>query len=212
MAGVLDLFKLDGRVALVTGASKGLGQAIAIGLAEAGADIVSVSRQAEAVETETAVKKLGRDFYHISCDLLNGTPESLTALVQDAVREMGRLDILVNNAGMLRRSMTISHSEAAWDAVLQVNLKAAFFLGQAAARAMSQTGGGKIINMASILGFEGGLFVPSYTVTKHGLVGMTKAMANEWANHGINVNAIAPGYWPSPWSCPPTQQINDQRD
>ena len=192
---ILETFKLNGRVALVTGATRGLGQALAIGLAEAGADVVSLSRQEGAAETETAVTALGHRFQHICCDLMTATPELLAQHVVEVGQTMGGLDILINNAGMIRRSATIDHSEAAWDAVTQVNLKAAFFLAQAAARIMAPAGGGKIINMASVLSFEGGLFAPSYAVSKHGLVGMTRAMANEWASHGVNVNAIAPGYF-----------------
>ncbi|MCL6432371.1 MAG: 2-dehydro-3-deoxy-D-gluconate 5-dehydrogenase KduD [Anaerolineae bacterium] len=187
------MFRLDGRVALVTGANRGLGQAAAIALAEAGADVASLSRQ-EPRETEAAIRALGRRFLALQCDLLVASVEELQGIVDRVLREMGRLDILVNNAGIIRRAPALEYREEDWDAVLQVNLKALFFLSQAAARVMVGQGSGKIINIASALSFQGGIFVPAYTAAKHGVAGLTHALANEWAKHGINVNAIAPGY------------------
>lgn len=189
-----DLFRLDGRVALVTGASQGLGQGMARALAAAGADIAGLARGASAATAEQ-VRALGRRYAPIPCDLQAATVADLQAAVGRAVAELGRLDILVNNAGIIRRGPALDVGEADWDDVLQVNLKAAFFLAQAAARAMVAAGrGGKIINIASMLSFQGGINVVSYTAAKSGLAGMTHALANEWAKHGINVNAIAPGY------------------
>lgn len=193
--GILEQFRLDGKIALVTGASRGLGRAMTLGLAEAGAHIVGLGRKPEAGAIKEEVEALGRRFVHIQCDLLEMSVGQLQLLVADVVTEMGRLDILVNNAGLIRRNNVLEFSEAEWDKVVQVNQKAAFFLAQAAARVMKAQGGGKIINVSSVLGFEGGLFVLSYTSTKHGIVGMTRAMANELAEHNIQVNAIAPGYF-----------------
>jgi 2-deoxy-D-gluconate 3-dehydrogenase len=190
---VLDLFKLDGKVALVTGAGQGLGQAMAIGLAEAGADIASLDRLGCAGTCE-AVRALGRKYFESVVDLRQAGVEDLKAVVARIVNELGRIDILVNNAGTIRRTPALDFSEADWDDVLQINLKAAFFLSQAVARLMMSEGGGKIINIASMLSFQGGITVPSYTAAKSGLAGVTRALANEWAKHNISVNAIAPGY------------------
>jgi len=190
---ILDHFRLDNKVALVTGTHKGLGRAIAIALAEAGADIVALDRS-QPVETRAAVVALGRRFFWLPADLAQTTPADLRALVAEAVRQAGRLDILVNNAGIIRRGAALEFSEADWDDVLQVNLKALFFLSQAAAQVMVQQGGGKIINIASMLSFQGGIRILSYTAAKSGVAGVTRALANEWAKHNINVNAIAPGY------------------
>jgi len=190
---ILDSFRLDGRVALVTGANRGLGQAATIALAEAGADVAGLSRQS-LDETGNAVRALGRRFLPISCDLLRASVGDLQAVVARVVGEMGHLDILVNNAGIIRRTPAVDYAEEDWDAVLQVDLKALFYLSQAAGRQMMAQGGGKIINIASALSFQGGILVPAYTAAKHGVAGLTQALANEWASHGINVNAIAPGY------------------
>jgi 2-deoxy-D-gluconate 3-dehydrogenase len=191
---ILDLFNLTGRVAVVTGSSKGLGQAIAVALAEAGADIAAFDRS-DSAETGKLVTDLGRRFLKISCDLSNATAKDLEQNIAQVVGEFGRLDILVNNAGTIRRAPVLEFSEADWDDVLQVNLKAVFFLSQAAAKYMvQQPDGGKIINIASMLSFQGGIRVPSYTAAKSGLAGLTRAMANELASRNINVNAIAPGY------------------
>lgn len=190
---ILDKFKLDDRVALVTGASRGLGQGMAIGLAEAGADVVGVSRSSCA-ETAEEIETLGRRFLHLPCDLYEASAKDLQGLVQDTVEAMGGLDILVNVAGTIARERTLDCSEEAWDKVLKVNLKSLMFLSQAAARYFVEQGGGKIINVASMLSYEGGLGVPSYTASKHGVAGVTRAMANELAEQNVNVNAIAPGY------------------
>jgi 2-dehydro-3-deoxy-D-gluconate 5-dehydrogenase len=190
---ILDLFKLDGKVALVTGAGQGLGQGMALGLAEAGADIASLDRVGCA-ETCESVRALGRKYFESVVDLREASVEDLQAVVARIVKELGPIDILVNNAGTIRRTPALDFSETDWDDVLQINLKAAFFLSQAVARVMMSQGGGKIINIASMLSFQGGINVPSYTAAKSGLAGITRALANEWAKHHINVNAIAPGY------------------
>lgn len=191
---VLDSFRLDGKVALVTGASRGLGQAIAIGLAEAGADIAGLDRTTDCNDTCEQVQALGRRFITITVDLQTSTVQDLNDTVNKAAAELGSLDILVNNAGIIRRTPALDFSEEDWDAVLQINLKAAFFLSQAAARLMVQQTTGKIINIASMLSYQGGILVPSYTAAKSAIMGITRALANEWAPLGINVNAIAPGY------------------
>ena len=187
------LFSLEGRVALVTGANTGLGQAIALGLAQAGADIVSVSRRAPD-ETRVLVEQAGRKLHAISADLTSIGP--IEGIVAQAYAAAGGLDILVNNAGMIRRAAALEFSEADWDEVMGANLKSAFFLAQAVARRWVEAGrGGKIINIASMLSFQGGVRVASYTASKSGLAGITRLLANEWAASGINVNAIAPGYF-----------------
>lgn len=191
-----DAFDLSGRVAVVTGANTGIGQGIAIALAQAGADIAAVGRS-EAAETAERVRSLGRRCELISADL--SSIEPVGEVVETVVSKLGKLDILVNNAGIIRRQDALDFSEADWDAVMDTNLKTLFFLCQAAARHMtswsSQTGDrGKIVNIASMLTFQGGIRVPSYTASKSGVGGLTKLMANEWAGKGINVNAIAPGY------------------
>ncbi|HET9911106.1 MAG TPA: 2-dehydro-3-deoxy-D-gluconate 5-dehydrogenase KduD [Anaerolineales bacterium] len=190
---ILDSFKLDGKVALVTGAGQGLGQGMALALAEAGADIASLDRVG-CEGTCEAVRALGRKYCESVVDLRTASVDDLKAVVEQIVKEMGRIDILVNNAGTIRRTPAVDFSETDWDDVLQINLKAAFFLSQAVGRVMIAQGGGKIINTASMLSFQGGIIVPSYTASKSGLAGITRALANEWAKHNINVNAIAPGY------------------
>jgi len=184
-------FSLEGKTALVTGANVGLGQAIALALAEAGADIASVSRRA-APETEAKVKALGRRFVGIEADLSSTKP--IAAIIEQTIGDLGGLDILVNNAGIIRRADSVEFTEADWDAVIDTNLKSVFFLAQAAGRHMIAKGAGKIINVASMLSFQGGIRVPSYTASKSGLAGLTRLLANEWAAKGVNVNAIAPGY------------------
>jgi 2-deoxy-D-gluconate 3-dehydrogenase len=185
-------FKLDGRCALVTGAGRGLGQAMAIALAEAGADVAGVDI-VDVVETQRRVEAAGRRFTAIEQDLRG--PAAVRRAVDVAAGALGRLDILVNNAGIIRRADAIDFSEADWDDVIDVNLKSVFFLAQAAARRfVAQGGGGKIVNIASMLSFQGGIRVPSYTAAKSGVLGLTRLLANEWAAKGINVNAIAPGY------------------
>jgi 2-deoxy-D-gluconate 3-dehydrogenase len=190
---ILDSFKLDGKVALVTGAGQGLGQAMAIGLAEAGADIAVLDRRA-CDETSEIIRTMGRKVHEAIVDLRQANLDDLDKVVADIVKELGRLDILINNAGTIRRTPAIDFSEEDWDDVLQINLKAAFFLTQSAARVMMKQGSGKIINIASMLSFQGGITVPSYTASKSALAGVTRALANEWSQHNINVNAIAPGY------------------
>ena len=190
---ILDLFKLDGKVALVTGAGQGLGQGMAIALAEAGADIASLDRIG-CEGTCESVCALGRRYYESMVDLRQASVADLNLVVDRIVKELGYIDILVNNAGTIRRTPAINFSETDWDDVLQINLKAAFFLSQAVGRVMLSRQSGKIINIASMLSFQGGINVPSYTAAKSGLAGITRALANEWAKHGINVNAIAPGY------------------
>jgi 2-deoxy-D-gluconate 3-dehydrogenase len=190
---ILDAFKLDGKVALVTGAGQGLGQGMALALAEAGADIASLDRVG-CEGTCEAVRALGRQYCESVVDLRQASVDDLRSVVAHIVEELGHIDILVNNAGTIRRAPAIDLSESDWDDVLQINLKAAFFLSQAVARLMLSQGSGKIINIASMLSFQGGIIVPSYTAAKSGLAGITRALANEWAKHNINVNAIAPGY------------------
>jgi 2-dehydro-3-deoxy-D-gluconate 5-dehydrogenase len=189
---VSNSFDLGGRVAAVTGANTGLGRAIAEALAGAGADVALVGRS-DPAETLAAIQALGRHAAWIKADL--GSRPDYGAIVGEAVGKLGGLHILVNNAGIIRRANAIDFTEADWDAVLDVNLKAVFFLSQAAARHMIPAGGGKIINIASMLSFQGGIRVPSYTASKSGIAGLTRLMANEWAGSGINVNAIAPGYF-----------------
>jgi 2-dehydro-3-deoxy-D-gluconate 5-dehydrogenase len=185
-------FSLTGKVAVVTGANTGLGRGIAIALAQAGADIVAVARSA-ATDTVMHVKDCARRCYEVSADLSH--KGSATAVIDSALLQAGRVDILVNNAGIIRRGEAISFTEADWDQTLDVNLKAPFFLAQAAARAMLRQGSGKIINIVSMLSFQGGIRTASYTASKSGLAGITRLLANEWAHKGINVNAIAPGYF-----------------
>jgi 2-dehydro-3-deoxy-D-gluconate 5-dehydrogenase len=190
---ILDEFNLTGRVALVTGAGRGLGQAMAYALAEAGADIAGVYHS-HFEETQAHVTALGRRFLPLACDLQSATVSELTGVVDHVVREWGRLDILVNNAGIIHRMPALEYREEDWDDVIQVDLKAVFFLSQAAARVMIPQGGGKIIQVASLLSFQGGILCPAYTAAKSGMAGLTRALANEWGPKGVNVNAIAPGY------------------
>jgi 2-deoxy-D-gluconate 3-dehydrogenase len=186
-------FDLSGKVAIVTGANTGIGQGIAIALAEAGADIAAVGRTAP-TETEAKVKAAGRRFLHISADL--GSTKPIAEIIPATLKALGRADILVNNAGTIRRADAVDFTEEDWDAVIDVNLKSVFFLSQAFAKhALANKQKAKIIQIASLLSFQGGIRVPSYTAAKSGLAGITKLMANEWAAKGINVNAIAPGYF-----------------
>jgi 2-deoxy-D-gluconate 3-dehydrogenase len=191
--GILDAFQLDGKVALVTGAGRGLGQAMAVGLAEAGADIAGLDI-ISLEETQGQVEGLGSRFLAVDCNLRDASVDDLNAVTAQVAQEVGSLDILVNNAGIIRRAPALEFSEEYWDDVLQINLKALFFLSQAAGRVMAEQGGGKIVNVASMLSFQGGILVPSYTAAKSGVAGLTRALANELAAKGINVNAIAPGY------------------
>jgi 2-dehydro-3-deoxy-D-gluconate 5-dehydrogenase len=185
------MFDLSGKVALVTGANTGIGQAIALALAEAGADVACVGRS-EASETTSKARSMGRRAINIAADL--STTEPVSGVIAQCIAELGRIDILVNNAGIIRRADAVDFTEADWDAVIDTNLKTVFFMSQTAARHMIERGSGKIINIASMLSFQGGVRVPSYTAAKSGVAGLTKAMANEWAAKGLQVNAIAPGY------------------
>lgn len=186
-------FSLEGRVALVTGANTGLGQGIALAMALAGADIVAVVRSS-AKDTQREVLAAGRKFHSIHADLQRSADAQ--RVVSQAVEAAGAVDILVNNAGIIRRNDALSFTEEDWDVALDVNLKTPFFLAQAAAQSMLKSGrGGKIINIVSMLSFQGGIRTASYTASKSGLAGITRLLANEWAAQGINVNAIAPGYF-----------------
>jgi 2-dehydro-3-deoxy-D-gluconate 5-dehydrogenase len=187
----LSLFSLEGKVALVTGGNKGLGQGIAFALAQAGADIAVAGRMG-AAETRAKVESLGRRFISIDADLTSLEP--IDRIVAETLSGLGRLDILVNNAGIIRRQDAVNFSEQDWDDVMNVNVKSAFFLCQAAGKVMIEQGSGKIINIASMLSFQGGIRVPSYTASKSGIAGITKLLACEWAGKGLNINAIAPGY------------------
>jgi 2-deoxy-D-gluconate 3-dehydrogenase len=192
----MSLFDLSGRVAVVTGANTGIGQGIALALAQAGADVALVGRT-PAEETAQKVRDVGRRAEIIGADLSTIAP--VQGVVDDVIAKLGGLHILVNNAGIIRRQDSVDFTEEDWDAVVDTNLKVAFFLAQAAGRHMiahaAETGErGKIINIASMLSFQGGVRVPSYTASKAGIAGLTKLLANEWASKKVNVNAIAPGY------------------
>jgi 2-deoxy-D-gluconate 3-dehydrogenase len=189
---------LAGKVAVVTGSTRGLGQAAAVALAEAGADLALIDR-GPATETAQLIKEVGRRVHTVELDLIGATPAQLDEAIGSVVESLGRIDILVNNAGIIRRAPLLDHPAADWDAVMAINLDAVFHLSQAAARRfVEQNDGGKIsgkiINVASMLSFQGGILVPGYTASKHAVAGVTKAFANELASRGVNVNAIAPGY------------------
>ncbi len=188
----MNMFSLHGKVAVVTGANTGLGQGMCAALAQAGADIAGVGRS-DMSETQSIVEAAGVRFLPIKADLL--TLEPIERIIAEAVNFFGKIDILVNNAGIIRREDAIDYSVQDWDDVMNTNIRTLFFLSQAAAKQfMKQGSGGKIINVASMLSYQGGIRVPAYTASKSAVMGVTKAMANEWAKHGINVNAIAPGY------------------
>ena len=189
---ILDQFKLDGKAALVTGASSGLGQAIAIALAEAGADVVCHGNTRTPEATLESISRLGRQTLAVGGDLAK--KETPGALVEAAIEKFGRIDVLINNAGTIRRAPAADYAEEDWHTVIEVNLSAVFRLSQFAGRRMLEQGGGKIVNIASLLSFQGGITVPAYAASKGGVTQLTKALANEWAGRGINVNAIAPGY------------------
>lgn len=189
---ILEQFQLAGKVAIVTGCNTGLGQGMARALAQAGADIVGVNLS-EPTSTRAEIEAMGRRFVDLRANL--GQGGHFDELVAEALKLSGHVDILVNNAGIIRREDAIKFTEKDWDDVMNINLKSVFFFSQAVARQfMAQGTGGKIINIASMLSFQGGVRVPSYTASKSGVMGITRLMANEWATHGINVNAIAPGY------------------
>ncbi|USD67405.1 2-dehydro-3-deoxy-D-gluconate 5-dehydrogenase KduD [Vibrio sp. SCSIO 43136] len=189
---MLESFNLEGKVAIVTGCNTGLGQSMAIGLAQAGCKVVGVNRS-EPKETAEKMTQAGHDFLDVRADLLN--QQEIPAILEATLAEFGRVDILVNNAGIIRRQDAIDFTEQDWDDVMNINSKTVFFLSQAVAKQfIAQESGGKIINIASMLSYQGGIRVPSYTASKSAIMGVTRAMANEWASHNINVNAIAPGY------------------
>ena len=189
---ILDLFNLEGKTAIVTGSSAGLGEGMAIALAQAGADVVCVARR-RSTRAKEQIEAAGRRCLDIQADLMYDPP--VDDIVASAVREFGSVDILVNNAGLIRRCDSLEFTQQDWDDIISLNLKTVFFLSQAAAKQMVKQGkGGKIINTASLLSFQGGIRVPSYTAAKSGVAGLTKLLANEWAKYGICVNSIAPGY------------------
>ena len=189
---ILENFQLNGQVAIVTGCNTGLGQGMALALAQAGADVVGIN-VTEPTETRRQVEATGRRFLDLRANLSDIS--CIDGLIKEALTLNGRIDILVNNAGIIRREDAIKFSEKDWDEVIDLNLKTVFFFSQAAAKQfMAQGKGGKIINVASMLSYQGGVRVPSYTASKSAVMGITRALANEWASHGINVNGIAPGY------------------
>jgi 2-deoxy-D-gluconate 3-dehydrogenase len=189
---ILNAFSLTGKVAIVTGCRTGLGQGMAFGLAEAGADIVGIDLN-NLAETRKSIEERGRKFLGIETDLSN--IKAIGNIIHQTIQEFKKIDILINNAGIIRRADTIDFSEKDWDDVMAVNLKTVFFFSQAVAKQfIKQKTGGKIINIASMLSFQGGIRVPSYTASKSGVMGITRLMANEWAKYNININAIAPGY------------------
>jgi 2-deoxy-D-gluconate 3-dehydrogenase len=187
----MNLFDISGRVAIVTGASTGLGKGMALGLAEAGADIVLVD-YVNSSETAKQIESLGRKAVVITADLSVTKP--VQSIINSTVDTLGKIDILVNNAGIIRRAPAVDFTEKDWDEVMSVNIRSLFFMCQAAGREMIKRKYGKIINISSLLAFQGGILVPSYSASKGGVAQVTKALANEWAQFGININAIAPGY------------------
>jgi 2-deoxy-D-gluconate 3-dehydrogenase len=189
---ILDDFRLDGRVATITGANRGLGLGIAAALAQAGADVVSVQRSDDAGAVRSAVEAAGRRFLAVTADV--GAPDAATAALAATLDAFGRADILVNNAGVQRRSPAETFPAADWELVLNVNLNAVFRFAQCYGRHMLAHGGGKIVNIASLISLQGGYTIAAYAAAKHGVAGITQALCNEWAARGINVNAIAPGY------------------
>ena len=188
----LNYFSLDGKIAIVTGANKGLGQAYAVALAKAGADIFVVSRSGDCEETKQLIVETGRRVESFQADL--GNREEAKQVVAKCVEVYGNVDILVNNAGTILRSPLVEYREEDWDTVMEVNLNSLYLLSQEAAKVMVGQKSGKIINIASMLSFQGGKFVPAYTASKHAVAGLTKAFANELAEHNVQINAIAPGY------------------
>lgn len=187
-----DRFDLTGKTAIVTGAGRGLGQAIAAGLAEAGANLVLVTNRTSAEDTKAKVEAFGRKARIVHVDVADRS--KLPLIIDEAIESFGGIDILVNNAGIIRRTPAVEHAYSDWQEVLDVNLNSVFVLCQLAGELMIEQGHGKIINIASMLSYQGGINVPGYTASKHAVAGLTKALANEWASKGIQVNAIAPGY------------------
>jgi len=187
-------FRLDGKTALVTGASRGLGSAMAVALAEAGADVVCASSSPRGTDvTADTIRRLGRTAWQVHADLSDSA--AVSSMAQAAENQAGRVDILVNNAGTIRRHPAKDFPREDWDHVIETNLNAVFDLCVYFGRGMVERGAGKIINVASLLSFSGGITVPAYTASKHAVAGLTKALANEWASHNVQVNAIAPGYF-----------------
>ncbi|MBA9027420.1 SDR family oxidoreductase [Peribacillus huizhouensis] len=186
------MFRLDGKVAAITGATRGIGRKMALALAEAGATVALLQRNTSDDSVQKEIEALGQKSVIIPCDLENQA--QVKAAIPTVVKELGQIDILVNNAGIQRRSPSVSFSETDWDDVINVNLKCVWLLCQEAGKFMVPQGKGKIINMASLLSFQGGLTVPAYAAAKGGVAQLTKALANEWAKENVNVNAIVPGY------------------
>jgi 2-dehydro-3-deoxy-D-gluconate 5-dehydrogenase len=188
----MNAFDLSGKNALVTGSARGLGAAIALGLAEAGANVVCHGTKGDSAPACDAIRKLGRKSGYVAANV--ATREACTRLFDQALAQLGSIDILINNAGTIRRAAAAEHSEDFWNEVIAVNLNSVFWLSQLAGRHMLPRGSGKIVNIASLLSFQGGVTVPSYAAAKGGVAQLTKALANEWSSKGVNVNAIAPGY------------------
>lgn len=189
---ILDKFKLDGKIAIVTGSNQGIGQAYALALAEAGADIISVSYVDDFCETKELIEKTGRKFYSYVSDFSDR--KSLYEFINSINNDFEKIDILVNNAGMILRKPISEHPDEYWDKVIEVNLSAQFVLTREIGKKMAEKGSGKIVFIASLLSFQGGVFVPGYAASKGGVKQLTMAFANEWAGKGVNINAIAPGY------------------
>ena len=203
---ILNTFKLDGKVAVVTGANTGLGQGMSVALAQAGAKVVGVARRS-CDDTKVRIEAFGGEFAEVIADLSD--TKVIPGILEGALKAFGRVDILVNNAGLIIRNDAIDYTEEDWDKVVAVNQKVVYFLSQAFAKQyIAQGQGGKIINVASMLSYQGGIRVPAYTASKSALLGYTRAMANEWAKYGINVNAIAPGYM----ATNNTAQLRDDAD
>lgn len=205
---ILDQFRLDGKVALVTGGSRGLGFGMAIALAEAGADIISIQSASDTEELAGRIAGVGRRFLPLTLDI--GAETAAEEALNVTLSHFGQIDILVNNAGVQRRAPAVDFSIEDWDTVININLRAVFRLCQVFGRQMLRQGSGKIINIASLLAVQGGITVPAYTASKHAIVGLTKALCNEWASRGVNVNAIAPGYMDTDLNV--ALRANPQRD
>jgi 2-deoxy-D-gluconate 3-dehydrogenase len=205
---ILDQFRLDGKVALVTGGSRGLGFGMAIALSEAGADIISIQSTSDTVELAERIACVGRRFLPLTLDI--GTQTAAEEALNVTLSHFGQIDILVNNAGVQRRAPAVEFSVEDWDTVININLRAVFLFCQVFGRHMLQQGRGKIINIASLLAVQGGITIPAYTASKHAIVGLTKALCNEWASRGVNVNAIAPGYMDTDLNV--ALRANPQRD